>query len=102
MGSSKSTYMTSKRASTLRTSAGVVVNHQQPFQTMQNSRMIRPNIVENPLEEPIYHTLGKKEENKHRASSISDRIVPRSITILNFFFFQMITMKLCILMLISK
>ena len=98
--------MTSKRASTLRTSAGVVVNHQQPFQTMQNSRMIRPNIVENPLEEPIYHTLGKKEENKHRASSISDRIVPRSFTILNLFFllspFQMITMKLCILMLISK
>jgi len=62
MCSSKSTYMTSKRASTLRTSAGVVVNHQQPFQTMQNSRMIRPNIVENPLEEPIYHTLDDNNE----------------------------------------
>ena len=70
MGSSKSTYMTSKRASTLRTSAGVVVNHQQPFQTMQNSRMIRPNIVENPLEEPIYHTLGKNEEKNTHISPV--------------------------------
>ena len=62
--------MTSKRASTLRTSAGVVVNHQQPFQTMQNSRMIRPNIVENPLEEPIYHTLGKIEEKNTHISPV--------------------------------
>ena len=30
--------------------------------------MIRPNIVENPLEEPIYHTLGKNEEKNTHTS----------------------------------
>ena len=37
---------------------------------MQNSRMIRPNIVENPLEEPIYHTLGKNEEKNTHISPV--------------------------------
>ena len=52
--------MTSKRASTLRTSSQLP-NQQPPFQTMQPRMMLRPNIVENPLEEPIYHTLDDNE-----------------------------------------
>ena len=58
--------MTSKRASTLRNPGGgghfstmAVNQHPQPlpFQTMQSRNVRRPNVVENPLEEPIYHTL---------------------------------------------